>query len=64
MTIISDIKMHKHSPNYCSWLAVRVNYGVNFYCKIALSNRFKLYLINKITVRRQKTKQTKKTNKT
>ena len=34
-----------HSPNYCSWLAVCVNYSANFYCKIALINRFKLYLI-------------------
>jgi len=34
-----------HSPNYCSWLAVCVNYSGNFYCKIALINRFKLYLI-------------------
>jgi len=34
-----------HSPNYCSWLAVCVNYSANFYCKIALINRFKIYLI-------------------
>ena len=34
-----------HSSNYCSWLAVCVNYSANFYCKIALVNRFKLYLI-------------------
>ena len=34
-----------HSPNYCSWLAVCVNYSANFYCKIAVINRFKLYLI-------------------
>ena len=34
-----------HSPNYCSWLAVCVNYSANFYCKIALINRLKLYLI-------------------
>jgi len=36
-----------HSPNYCSWLAVDlcVNYSANFYCKIALINRFKLHLI-------------------
>ena len=33
-----------HSPSYCSWLAVCVNYSANFYCKIALINR-KLYLI-------------------
>jgi len=31
-----------HSPNYCSWLAVCINYSANFYCKIALINRFKL----------------------
>jgi len=37
-----------HSPNYCSWLAV----CANFYCKITMINRFKLYLI-KITVRRK-----------
>jgi len=34
-----------HSPNYCLWLAVCVNYSANFYSKIALINRFKLYLI-------------------
>jgi len=34
-----------HCPNYCSWLAVCVNYSDNFCCKIALINRFKLYLI-------------------
>jgi len=34
-----------HSLNYCSWLAVCVNCSANFYCKIALINRFKLYLI-------------------
>jgi len=34
-----------HSPNYCSWLAVCVNCSANFYCKIPLINRFKLYLI-------------------
>ena len=33
-----------HSPTYCSWLAICVNYSANFYCKIALINR-KLYLI-------------------
>ena len=33
-----------HSPNYCSWLAVCVNYSANFYCKIALIKRL-LYLI-------------------
>ena len=33
-----------HSPNYCSWLAVCVNYSAKFYCKIALINRFELYL--------------------
>ena len=39
-----------HSPNYCSWLAVYVNYSANFCCKIALINRFKLYLIKILTV--------------
>ena len=34
-----------HNPNYCSWLAVCVNYSANFYCKIALITRFKLHLI-------------------
>ena len=32
-----------HSPNYCSWLAVCVNDSANFYCKVALNNRFELY---------------------
>ena len=47
-----------HSPNYCSWLAVCVNYSANFYCKIALINRFKLYLIKTYS----KTPKKKKTN--
>jgi len=46
-----------HSPNYCSWLAVCINYSANFYCKIPLINRFKLYLIKILTV--TSTKQTK-----
>jgi len=37
-----------HNPDYCSWLAVCVNYSANFYCKIALINRFKLYLIKNL----------------
>ena len=43
-----------HSPNYCSWLAVCVNYSANFYCKIALINRFKLYLIKTYSKTRTK----------
>ena len=39
-----------HSPNYCSWLAVCVNCSANFYFKIALINRFKVYLIKIPTV--------------
>jgi len=46
-----------HSPNYSSWLAVCVNYSANFYCKIALINRFKVH-----TVRRQKNKTKNKQN--
>jgi len=34
-----------HSPNYCSWLAVCVDYSATFYFKISLINRFKLYSI-------------------
>ena len=34
-----------HSSNFFLWLTVCVNYSANFYCKIALINRFKLYLI-------------------
>ena len=47
-----------HSPNCCScsWLAVCANYSANFYCKIALINRFKLYLI-KIYSKTPKNKQ-------
>ena len=50
-----------HSPNCCSWLAVCVNYCANFYCKIALINRFKLYLIKILTVTSKK--QTKRKEK-
>ena len=39
-----------HSPNYCSCLAICVNYSANFYCKIALISRFKVYLIKILTV--------------
>ena len=48
-----------HSPNYCSWLAVCVNYSANFYFKIALINRFKLYLVKTYskTPKKQKYKQ-------
>ena len=42
--------------NYCSWLDVCVNRSANFYCKIALINRFKLYLIKTYS----KTPKTKK----
>ena len=34
--IMICILQNAHSPNYCSWLAVCVNYNANFYCKIAL----------------------------
>ena len=44
MSIVCHLK-NAHSPNYCLWLAVCVNYSANFYCKIALIYRFKLYLI-------------------
>jgi len=47
-----------HSPNYCSWLALCVNYSANFYCKIALINTFKLYLIK--TYSKTTKKQTKR----
>jgi len=56
MSIVCHLKMHSaHNPNYCSWLAV----CANVYNKIALINRFKLYLIKKLTVRRQKNKKNK-----
>ena len=45
-----------HSPNYCSRLAVYVKYSANFYSKIALINRLKLYLIKSYS----KTPKTKK----
>jgi len=48
-----------HGPNYCLWLAVCVNYSANFYCKIALINRFKLYLIKILTVTSKKQKKNK-----
>ena len=44
MSVVCHLQ-NAHSPNYCSWLAVCGNYSANFYCKIALINRFKLYLI-------------------
>ena len=45
-----------HTVLICSWLAVCVNYSANFYCKIALTSRFKLYLIKTYS----KTPKTKK----
>jgi len=52
------------SPNYCSWLAVApplcVNYNANFYHKIALINKYKLYSIKTYS----KTPKNKKINKT
>jgi len=39
------LSKNAHSPNYCSWLAVCVNYSANFYCKIAPTNRCKRRLI-------------------
>jgi len=52
-----------HSPNYCSWLAVCVNYSANFYCKIAVINRFKLYLIKTYINTPKKTKSKLNVNK-
>ena len=53
-----------HSPNYCSWLAVCVNYSGNFYCKIALINRFKLYLLKTYSkTPKDKEKQTERKQK-
>jgi len=50
-----------HNPNYYSWLAVCVNYSANFYCKIALINSFKLYLIKAHSkTQKNKNKQTKR----
>jgi len=65
MSIVCHLKMpskNAHSPNYCSWLAVCVNYSANFYCKIALINRFKLYLIKTYSKTPKKTKKTNKNN--
>ena len=50
-----------HSPNYCSWLAVFVNYSANFYCKIELINRLKLHLIK--TYSKSPKKQKKQTER-
>jgi len=44
MSIVCHLKMHTVLIK-CLWLAVCVNYSANFYCKITLINRFKLYLI-------------------
>ena len=53
-----------HSPDYCLWLAVCVNYSANFYCKIALTNRYKLHLIKTYSKTPKKTKkQTKRKQK-
>jgi len=52
-----------HSPNYYSWLAVCVNYSANFYCKIALINRFKLYLIKAYSKTQKKNKNKLNVNK-
>ena len=46
----SSAAKNTHSPNYCSSLAICVNYSANFYCKIALISRFKVYLIKMSTV--------------
>ena len=43
MSIVCHLKMH--TVLITVWLAVCVNYSANFYCKIALINRFKLYSI-------------------
>ena len=63
MSIVGLPSKNAHSPNYCSWLAVCVNYSVNFYCKIALINRFKLYLIKKILTVTSKNKNKENVNK-
>jgi len=55
---------NSHSLNYCSWLAVCVNYSANFYCKIALINRFKLYLIKTFSKTPKKPKNKQNVNKT
>ena len=57
MSIVCHLKMH--TSNYCSWLSVCVNYSANFYCNIALINRYKLYLIKTYitTPKKQKSKQ-------
>jgi len=49
--------INAHSPNYCSWLAVCVDYSANFYFKVALINRFKLYLIKTYSKTPKKQKQ-------
>ena len=49
-----------HSPNYCSRLAVCVNYSASFYCKIALIIRFKLYSIKTDSNTPKKTKRKQK----
>jgi len=51
-----------HSPNYCLWLAVCVNYSAKFYCKIALINSFKLYLIKKTYSKTPKKREKNKHN--
>jgi len=52
-----------HSSNYCSWLAVCVNYSANFYCKIELINRFKVYLIKTYSKTPEKNKKTERKQK-
>ena len=52
-----------HSPNYCSWLVVCVNYSANFYCKIPLINRLELYLIKTYSKTSKKPKNKLNVNK-
>ena len=57
------LSKNAHSPNYCSWLGVCANYSANFYCKIALINRFKPYLIKTYGKMPKKQKKTKRKQK-
>jgi len=51
VSIVCHLKMHTDLITvHGYWLALRVNYSANFYFKIALINRFKVYLIKIPTV--------------
>ena len=62
MSIVCHLKMHTVLIK-CLWLAVCVNYSADFYCKIALINRFKLYLIKTQQDAKKNKKQTKRKQK-